>query len=316
MKTRAPYIIAALYAAACAAAVCTGFGSRILSDAAAFPFAQIGSMLRRMSLSGSGGNAAAIIIYVAFCSIPLVAALAKLLRRSFKPRDFLLPLMSLCMFYVVYEMINPSIMTNWGSEFSGIISSVLAWGCWSVIIAWFALSFVANLDGTGSRRYIYILLWLAAGWFITAGFGLNVSELLQNIESVREGNTARADSLGMSCFVLILHYINNALPNVLAAVIALRARELVEKAAGDRFSGATVECASRFGALCAGSLRIIVIVSLIVNLLQIFQIKSLALVSVDVSIPLLEIIFVMASMMLARILREGKQLRDDNDLFI
>lgn len=288
MKKRAAYIIAVLYAAACATAVCTGFGSRILGNAASFPFSQLGSLLRGMSLSGSGGNAAAIIIYVAFCSIPLVAALIKLLRHRFRPRDILLPLMSLCMFYVVYEMINPSVAANWGSEFGGIISSALAWGCWSIAIAWFALSLVADLEVSGGGKYIHILLWLAAGCFITAGFGLNVSELLQSIKSVREGNTARLDSLGMSYFALILHYINSALPNILAAVIALRATELVRKAALDRFSDETVECASRFGALCAGSLRIIVIAGLIVNLLQIWQMKSLALVSVDVSIPLLK----------------------------
>lgn len=317
MKKRLAYIIAAIYAAACAAAALMGIGERITGDAAAFPFEQLGSALRRMSLSGSGGNAAAIIIYIIFCSIPLIAALIKLLRRSFRSGDILLPVMSLCMFYVTYKMINPDTVESWGGGFVSVSRTALAWSCWSILIAWLTLGFVADFGQAGkSRRNAYILLWLLSACFITAGAGLNLSELLQSMKSVQAGNTARVDSLGMSYFVLILQYINDALPNMLSAFIALKAAELVGTAARDRFSAETVGSANRFGAVCAGSLKLIVIVGLIVNLFQIWQMEDLALVSVELSIPLAEIVFVMAAMMLARILQEGKTIRDDNDLFI
>lgn len=106
------YILAA-EAAACVA-FCflrTGF-SWFFSGIAAFPFEQAGWGLRKLSLSGGAGNAAAVILYGIFSLVPaMVWLFLKNQRRELRV-DLVLPGLSVLLFIVNYYMVNPGLLPS------------------------------------------------------------------------------------------------------------------------------------------------------------------------------------------------------------
>ncbi len=75
----------------------------------AFPFEQIGLILRRLSLSGTAGNIAAVLIYATFCLTPVFILFLRRKKRGFFTEDLLLALLSAVLFVVLYYMINPGL---------------------------------------------------------------------------------------------------------------------------------------------------------------------------------------------------------------
>lgn len=76
-----------------------------------FPFAQIGMGLRALSLSGVAGNAAAIVLYILCCFLPLILLLIFGWGRRLHGEDALLFLLSAVLFPALYLLINPGTMS-------------------------------------------------------------------------------------------------------------------------------------------------------------------------------------------------------------
>lgn len=68
-----------------------------------FPFYQIGWVLRRLSLSGTAGNAAATALYLVICLLPVIWLFFRSLRlrRRPWPVDLWLPVISARLFLVI-----------------------------------------------------------------------------------------------------------------------------------------------------------------------------------------------------------------------
>lgn len=319
MKNKMPCVLLSAYALICAALAVFGLGESLVGGALAFPLGLVGSGLRSLSLSGGAGNICAIIIYVAFCLLPVLVGLIKLKRKIWSAKDWLLVLLSAVMFAVTYLMINPGLMNIWGTDGLPIMKAVAGGVFWSVLVCWLVLCLLRDLESHGRervQRWMRVMLWILAAYFVTAGFGTGVGDMVQSIRHVRMGNTGRLNELGTSYFVIALQFVSVALANVLSALVALKGAELLGAMNEDRYSEETVEMAEKLGGFCIRSLQITVIFSMFFNLIQLPLMRSLALVSVNVNIPLVSIAFVLAVMMLARFLRENKDLKDDNDMFI
>lgn len=319
MKSKAPYFFLFAYAILCA--VLGGFGleESIVGGAMAFPFDIVGTGLRSLSLSGGAENICAIIIYCVFCLLPVLAVLVKFKRKTWSSKDWLLVLLSAVMFAVTYLMINPGLLNIWGTESLPIMRAVAGGVFWSVMVSWLVLSLLRDLDSHGRervQRWMRIMLWVLAAYFVTVAFASGVSDMVQSIRRVRMDNTGRLGQLGSSYLVIAMQFISLALGNVLSALVALRGAELLGAMSRDRYSEETVEMAEKLGGFCIRCLQITVLFSMLLNLLQLPLLRSLALINVSVNIPLVSIAFVLAVMMLARFLRENKELKDDNDMFI
>ena len=68
--------------------------------------------------------------------------------------------------------------------------------------------------------------------------------------------------------------------------------------------------------LCARALAVTVGANLTFQLLQLACARWLRSLNTQVSFPLLSMAFVLGALLLSRLIREGKQLKDDNDLFV
>ena len=90
MNRKKLYIFLGAEAILClAAAVFNSVSSGIgYEEIAAFPFAQIGALLRWMSLSGTAGNIAAIILYLAIGAAPIIYTIRLSKKKKRKQKTF------------------------------------------------------------------------------------------------------------------------------------------------------------------------------------------------------------------------------------
>ena len=64
------------------------------------------------------------------------------------------------------------------------------------------------------------------------------------------------------------------------------------------------------------SLGLTILVTVVLNLLQLVCMGSLYTVHITVLLPVLSIVFVLAVLLLTQLMGENRQLKEDNDLFI
>ncbi len=320
MKSKTLYIILAVFAL-CAAA----FGAvqeaaiGVFSSVMAFPFEQIAAGLRALSLSGSGGNAAAIVIYVLVCLLPTAAVLI-CKRGKLRGEDLLILVLSAVMFAAVYYMINPGLlMGNLVAEAAGVVKAILGGICWSVVVSWIVLKLLhrsENADRVGVQRYLRICLVIMAFFFTALAFGGGVSGAVAAFEKLHEGNTGDMVPLGTSHIFIVLQAVVAAVPYALDALVAVKGAELLGAMSADRYSAESVDCSAKLACFAVMSLKLTVILSLMFNLLQLVFFKQLLVIDVTVALPLGSIAFMLAVVLLSRLISENKSLKDDNDLFI
>lgn len=294
---------------------------RAFTAVMAFPFEQIGLGLRALSLSGDTGNIISIVLYTTLCLIP-VGILYSLKRvRRLYPEDALLAVLSIVLFAVVYMMINPGLLGPYFGDATGqsVTKAVLGGMVYSVLIGYAVLRILRlffHADTGRLQKYLEILLCALNALFVYLAFGAYFSSLMDSFDALRSGNTGNEQSLGMSYLFLVLQYVVNALPYILNVLVVFAALELLDELSADRYSEAAVNASEKLSRLCGMALAVIVISNIGFNLLQLVFIKMLAVMNGSVQIPLISVAFTLAVLLLAQYIKENKQLKDDNDMFI
>ena len=294
---------------------------RAFTAVMAFPFEQIGLGLRALSLSGDTGNIISIVLYTTLCLIPVgILYSLKKVRRLY-PEDALLAVLSIVLFAVVYMMINPGLLGPYFGDAAGqsVTKAVLGGMAYSVLIGYAVLRILRlffHADTGRLQKYLEILLCALNALFVYLAFGAYFSSLMDSFYALRSGNTGNEQSLGMSYLFLVLQYVVNALPYILDVLVVFAALELLDELSADRYSEAAVNASEKLSRLCGMALAVIVISNIGFNLLQLVFIKMLAVMNGSVQIPLISVAFTLAVLLLAQYIKENKQLKDDNDMFI
>lgn len=309
------------------AAVCVLFcflkapTTAIFAAAIAFPFEQIGAGLRLLSLSGALGNALAIALYCLLSLLPIGALLILRHRRKLFPEDSLLVLLSAVLFYAVYLMVNPGLIVTVPGIATGTVvgKAILGGLVYSLVIGYVILR-VLRLFFAGTiqklERYFTIMLGIVSTVFIFMAFGACLRDLLSSIASLQAGNTGNEHMLGLTYAFLGLQYVVNALPYILSVLIVFAALRLLSELQKERYSAASVEAAARMSRLCAVTLAATVLTNILYNLLQTLFAGSLMVLNHSVQVPIASILFVLAALLLTRLMMESKQLKEENDQFI
>lgn len=320
MNTKKMYISLGVFGLLCAlSAALPEASSGAFVLIMAFPFQLIALGLRALSLSGSGGNIAAIAIYVLLCLLPSLVALFWY-RKKLYGEDVLIPIFSATMFAAIYFMINPALLSgSYGSEFFPVLRLILGGSCWCVVISWAVLKLIRRsreADRWGVQKLLKICLGLMAFFFVAMAFAGAVGDFMASYEKLRGGNTAGYVDLKLTTVFLALKAIINALPYALDAIVAVKGMELLSVMAADPYSAETVEKGEGLAAFAVISLKATIVLSLIFNLLQLAFIKKLLVVDMELVLPLVSIAFMLCALLLCRLIRENKALKDDNDMFI
>lgn len=267
-----------------------------LLQAAGLPLVPLADLLRALSLAGRWGNGAAMLIYGGVCLLPLWYYFRLKKQEKLLPEDWLLPVMTVVLLFVLRRMVNPQeeLLLD-----SGLEAAMYGTGFWSLAAAWLVLRFL-RLARMGTEnnawRYMRALLTVVAFVFVYAGF------------------TPSAE--GERGFAFWLDYTVKALPWVMDLWILLRARQLIACAKEEAYGEKTVAAAGEFTAVCVRALTVIVLTNAFYNLLQLLFRPFMTAVSIRLSIPLFSILFVLAALLFSRLLEDNRELKQDNDLFI
>lgn len=130
-----------------------------------FPLAPIGGWLRRLSLSGGGGNGLAIVIYVLICLLPATLCLFRWLKGKRHTEDLLLLAASAALFYSLYLLINPALAE---ARYSLMAKPALNGLVWVLIAAWLVLVLLrlAFEDKRGAEKCGKLILFALAAVYV------------------------------------------------------------------------------------------------------------------------------------------------------
>jgi hypothetical protein len=295
--------------------------SGVFSTIMAFPFEQMGMGLRFLSLSGGWGNAAAIAIYLTVSLSPAAALLVVRKKRKLHAEDGLLGLLCAVHFAVLYIMVNPGVINAWpgGLAAQPVGKAFLGGMVYSVLSGYFVLRVLRLFASGGTEkllRYMSVMLRLLTVLFVYLIFGAYFNGLLQSITALQAGNVGNEHLLNASYVFLVLQFIANALPIAFNMLVVFAALRLLDAMGANRYSAETVAAAGQVSGLCAAALVATALVNIGFNLLQFLFAKSLFVVNGSVQIPVFSVAFILASLLLTRLVTDGKRLKDDNEMFI
>jgi len=301
---------AILIALCCLQQWCSGWFAAV----SAFPLEQIGFLLRKLSLHSAAGNAAAIVLYAAVSLLPVLAMLVIRRRRRLHTEDWGLVLISGAVFFVLYRMINPGSMPELWRVSETAAKAVLGGVVYSLLIGYAVLRLLRSFSASDIgqlQKKLCVLLQLLGVFFVAQASAGCLLQILTAIRQVHAQNTV--GDLRMTVVFLVLRGIIDALPYLLDLGIVLAALKLVR---AERHSAAAVAAADMLSNRCCGMLAVTVVSNGCFNLLQILVSRHLLVVESVMILPLFSVLFALAMLLIARLTRENKQLKDDNDLFV
>ena len=312
------------------AAVCIVFSlaqvnaSGAFSGLAAFPFEQTGYALRVLSLSGSVGNAVAILLYMGLSLLPCLVWLILKKKGKLLGIDHVLYGLSILLFIVHYYMINPGLFPT---EVPGTGKWMLGCMFYSALSGYLVIRVLSvcrraqpeTLHSVLQKLLIFLNMVFA---YLIFGQGLgNLLKAIQNVGSmdsgpVMSGFVSGAQSPGMTYLFLGLGYLVDLLPYVFDMGIVFLAGQMLTALKMDRYGDASVELTSRLAGFCTKALGITAASDVGYNLLQILLCSGLSQIDLEIHVPVISIIFVLVVLLFARYLQEDQKLKREHDLII
>ena len=288
------------------------FPGEMTYEAIAAPVNALGQALRGLSLSGTGGNAAAWVITLVVSLLPLIPVL--LLRRKRKAvEDWVLLLLIPQIFALLYYAVNPTLIDSMAAPFLpvGQLGVILA-----TAVTWLVLAFLRALAEAPGERLAAAVGVLLTGCALLLAFGAGANQAAAwraAADSVRSGNTG---DVSFTLIMLAVLGVLRAAPYLLGAAALLWGGRLVEAVGREPFSRDTVQLCDRTALACRMAAEAAVILALTVNLLQLMAFSLLVKVDFQVELNLLPLALAGAMFLLSRWMRQGLALREDNDSII
>ena len=276
------------------------------------PFTAAGWVLRRLSLSGAAGNAAAIVLYVLLCAVPLVLWW----RSRRRMEDGLLLLLPLELALVLYYMVNPNLRPTMMQNSVG--DAVYAAAIWSTGVTWGVLKLLYSEEWSLERNIyqaLRVFLLLCAVSCLVECFGTGTARIVNALQTRRQLMGAFSYG-GTELAFLILAYLAAAVEYCFAALVLYRGAQLLRELELDPFGSDCVAQASAVSRLCRNGLTIICLTGLLLNLAQILLTPLMRNISVSVTVPVSGLAVCFAMLAVTKLLVRGKELKDDNDLFV
>lgn len=298
---------------------------------AAFPGSAAGQGLSMLAGTGRFGFALALTLYAFLVLLPLYALARIRARRDWKAEDTLL---GLCSLAVAGALFPRGWVTYWSTSAETLFPRLAwQWLLFALLAGWVVLRLLRRFSDGGTQELLKlfrVLLGLAAAYFVFAVFFVEFAGLLTAIDTLKAGNTAFAadtllpaagnitgsKSLAFSYIVLALRFGAKSLPTLFAAATAYFAIGLLDTMEDDAFTQESAAYAPKLAAWCEKVLKLSVLLALVVNLLQAVCAPLILSTSISIPLPVLELCFVLAALLGARLIASNVALAADNDLFI
>lgn len=279
----------------------------------ALPFTALGALLRWLSLSGGVGNAAAIALYAAICLIPL----GFFWKSSRKNEDWMLVLLVPVLAFALYLMINPGMRPPMMQNEVGDVG--YAGMVWSVLITWGVLKLLRSSERILSHniyKALRIFLLICAVEYLVSGVGVGLRDLWTQMAYIRERQYQFGLSPLPNYLFVVLDFAAGAAEGGLAALVLYKGTKLLTAMELDPYGADCVEISHDVGAWCKKMLMIVTLSALALNLGQVMLAGFLVNVTMGVRIPVSGMAIAFGMLALTRLLVQGKEIKDESDLFI
>ncbi len=286
-----------------------------------FPFVQIGNLIRKLSLSSPSGNATAWIVYVLFCAWPLLLLGLRIRKRSQNVADMLLVLLSALLFVSIYFMINPGLAVGvlmpagLGDAWKMGISSVI----YMVALGYIILRMIRRFQTGKTERLLADLEVILVVFAVLLVITLTLSmpfEIMREIEYIEAANTMTGIDFSLTHLFVILRKITIMIPLLYQILIVLAGFDLVQELKIERYSTEVVEKAIHVGNRCKEAIVATVLVSVLINVTQLIAGAKLLHSNYHLEIPLLSILTVIITMLLAKYFAHSVEIKKEMDLFV
>ena len=318
-------------------AVCAllAFVLRLIAGAAfsvsGLPGSAVGQGLTTLASAGRFGFALALTLYAFLVLLPLYALVRIREKRALRGEDALLVLIA---FAAACALFPRGWVTYWSTSAETLFPRLAwQWLLFALLAGWVVLRLLRRFSDGGTQELLKlfrVLLGLAAAYFVFAVFFVEFAGLLTAIDTLKAGNTAftadtllpaAADitgskSLAFSYVVLALRFAAEVLPTLLAAATAYFAIGLLDTMEDGAFTQESAAYAPKLAAWCVKVLKLSVLFALAVNVLQAVCAPLILSTSISIPLPVLELCFVLAALLGARLIASNVALAADNDLFI
>ncbi len=293
-----------------------------------FPYYPIALGLRALSLSGTFGNAIALVLYACVCLLPTIYIIIRRRRGKRTRADALMPVGSALLFYGLYVMINPG-ASPWWSYFpdgnsAAFANAVLGGVIHSVLIGYALLRALRKFSVSDTKpllKYLRLLLGALAAVLVFGIAFTMPSELFSafasfSAESAAELGAAVPAGRGLSGVFLVLQNLVAHCPAFLQILVLYSAIDLISALEQDAYGEESITAAGKMSKLCAVSVIIIMLSNIAVNLLQLLPAASLYSAQFGLSLPLDSVALVLIAMLLAKYFQRGKEIKEDSDMII
>jgi len=287
-----------------------------------FPWEQIGLGLRRLSLSGSAGNIAAWILFLAAGALPLFTMAFLRYRRKSCRADYLLPLLSVSLFAGLWFFINPSYMDRYLSPMptGGIAKYSLAAVIYSLFLTWILLRLVFLYEKAGQGRLLAGLRILLGLYGLVLGIGLfvqNSVEFREALRALQESNTGSDSHLvRISTLFLAIQVVIGILPTASQIALLFMMVLFLRRYEKEPFGPEASLAMKRLKAASGRLLTVVLLANAGFNVLQLLCSRFLLTSFHRIPFPLSEILVMLGIRTLSFLYLESRRLKEDNDMFI
>lgn len=306
-----PLLLAAAALGGTLLSVFSAWGSAAVSSLLAFPFEQLALGLSALAGLGAVGNGAALALLALAGLLVLLPALGK--GAAGRLERLLNVLTALGTVAAVWLMAHPRTLLGlnplFGEMALPVLKGMLGVSVWALAVSWAAARLLRLFRAGDMERltgYLGAMLRVLCLCFVAAAALTCPGELAKGWR----------ECAGAADYVLtLLRFAVGVLPYALDTAVVLAMLRVLDLRPAEE-SGELEAAAERLSRLCCASLLAVCLSTAGLDLLQLLLMPSLSRVDVTVSIPVVSLAFVLAVLLLARLLVENRRLADDNDLFI
>lgn len=283
-------------------------------EAAAFPYAQLGALLRGLSFSGKAGNIAAWALLILIACLPMIWLIYARTKRAWRAEDGLPALVACLLVPALYGAVNPEWLAGalGFPEASLAVAAVAA--CLNALwIAYIALRVLRRTRKNGEQALLKdmdVILLAGMAALVAAAFCGVPAALRGQLAQAAAGNT---EGLGMTKTLIFWGALVDEIPLMGDFWALAEARKLICARRAGEAGLREAEALARQSSLAIAAT---VLSQTALNLVVALTARWNRAIQLNVNLPVGELTIALALMLAARGIAENKRLRDDSALFI
>ncbi len=299
-------------------------------DLFSFPFQQIGTILRNLSLSGNTGNFFSILLFLIFCSSPLIYYLVRKAKGHLIKADCLLYWISFSFLAGMYLYINPGYLCQITGQDTLSASYLFTVGAtiWSIIICYILFRILHRIENRETSDLLFtirhIITALILFTIIIEIGGQNILSIIADIQTTSAGNTnmfPTEDIFSDSALVttygwIFLKHILSCIPSILLLRVLFKSRNIVRTLQTDAYDETAIQQLNKIGISCRTIVIVIAVLAVLQNIIQLIFAQYILTADYIVPIPIYTLLFVFIILLLSKKFSEHRDEKLDNDLFI